>query len=460
MLKKVIETINKYSMLNNGDKVIVGVSGGPDSVALLLILNKIRKYYNLSLHIVHVNYHLRGLKSDGDERYVGNLARKLKIPITVEQINTKEVIGKKSIQKFAREIRYKVFEKAANEIKANKIALGHNLDDNVETIIMRFIRGSGLTGLSGIPYVRPCLKGRVRIIRPLMNCFRKEIDNYLKKLKVNPRLDSSNLKPVYLRNKIRLELIPLIEKEYNPKFKENLFRLSEILNYEDKFLSLEAFNLYKKLVKKTEYGLKIKIKALTKFHPAIILRILREILKDIKGDLLGLEYKHIESIINIISNKVKRVELPGEIIVEKHINNLVFRKKVKRYVINSVLKINKSIKINNLVFFCRIIYNMSKFKKLNNAYLDLDKISLPIIIRSRKPGDRFIPFGMKGAKKLQDFFVDEKISEYKRDGIPVFVDSKNRILWVAGLRIDNRFKVTSNTKRILHIKRKISGRCP
>ena len=451
MFKKVISTINKYKMLEKGDKVVIGVSGGPDSVTLLLILNKIKKEYNLSLHIVHINYHLRGKESNLEEEFVRNLAEKLKIPITVREVNTKEVVGKSSIQEFAREFRYKVYEEIAKEIKANKIALGHNLDDNIETIIMRFIRGSGLSGLCGIPYVRD-LSTELKIIRPLMDCTRKGIENYLKKLKIKPCMDSSNLKTFYLRNKIRLKLIPLIEKEYNRKFKENLFKLSEVLNNENDYLSKEVFNLNKRLVKRTEYGLEIKVKDLTKFHPAIIFRMLREILKDIRGDLFGIEYKHIKNIVNIISNKTKRTELPGKIIVEKYKDSLVFRKKIKKYIINTILKVDGLTRVNNLLFSSKIIYNIPKFKDLNSAYLDIDKINLPIIIRGRKLGDRFIPFGMKGTKKLQDFFIDEKVPAYKRDEVPILVDSKDRILWVAGFRIDDRFKINKDTKRILHIK--------
>ncbi|OGW14579.1 MAG: tRNA lysidine(34) synthetase TilS, partial [Nitrospirae bacterium GWA2_42_11] len=218
LLKKVRDTIACHNMLRYGDSVVVGVSGGPDSVCLLYILNELKEDYNLSLHIAHLHHGFRGSEADEDVRFVQSLSKSLGVPAHIDHIDVPSYIKKTKLSKQAgaREVRYRFFNRLADDIGADKIALGHTADDQAETFLMRLLKGSGLHGLTGISPVRD------RIIRPLIDISSDEIKGYLSERDIRYRIDSSNLSPVYLRNKIRLELIPYLAKEYNPNIMDTL----------------------------------------------------------------------------------------------------------------------------------------------------------------------------------------------------------------------------------------------
>jgi tRNA(Ile)-lysidine synthase len=226
---KTLNTIRKYQMIQPEDKIILAVSGGPDSTALLYLMYDLMDELKCSLHIIHLNHNLRGEESGADEEFVREHAKKLNLPITVESINVKDVItSKESIESGARRIRYKFYERVMSEIGANKVAQGHTADDQTETVMMRFLRGSGTRGLSGIPPIRDSI-----YIRPLIETTRGEVEEYLQSLNINPRLDSSNLSTEYERNKIRHELIPIIERNYSPNIKRILQQTADILRVEE-----------------------------------------------------------------------------------------------------------------------------------------------------------------------------------------------------------------------------------
>ncbi|MGB2697476.1 MAG: tRNA lysidine(34) synthetase TilS, partial [Candidatus Zixiibacteriota bacterium] len=218
LISKAKKTIDRYHMIKSGDKVVVAVSGGPDSVTLLLVLLELKKDFNLSLFIAHVNHKLRGKESDQDQGFVRKLASDLNIKLYTSSFQVKKEAKKMklSVEECAREIRYNYLNKLADKLKAQKIALGHNFNDQAETVLIRLIRGSGSLGLSGIPPVKN------KIIRPLIEIKREEIEAFLKKKKIPFRIDSSNLRTDYLRNKVRLKLLPILKKGYNPKIEEVL----------------------------------------------------------------------------------------------------------------------------------------------------------------------------------------------------------------------------------------------
>ena len=232
LVKKVRETINCYNMLKTGDKVLVGVSGGPDSVCLLYVLKELRDEYSLSLHIAHLHHGIRGTEADEDVMFVQAIGDSIGIPVHIEyaDIPSHAKIEHVSKQEAARDVRYKFFNTVTDKICADRVALGHTADDQVETFLMRILKGSGPHGLAGIPPVRD------RIIRPLIGVFREEINEYLSEYDIRYRIDSSNLSAVYLRNKIRLELIPYLAKDYNPNIMHTLIRSLNILRDENIFL--------------------------------------------------------------------------------------------------------------------------------------------------------------------------------------------------------------------------------
>lgn len=303
MLDKVSNTIKKYNLINKNDRIVIGVSGGPDSVALLYLLNSLKKEFKLTLHIAHLDHMLRK-DSYKDVEFVKELAKKLKIPITTAQIKVKELAKKGSLEEVARNARLGFLFKVAKDIKAKKIALGHNRDDQAETVLMRILRGTGLYGLSGILPKRE-ISG-FWIIRPLIEVRRSEIEAYLKKKKIKPRIDSSNLEDIYLRNKIRNKLLPLLEEEYNKNIKELLCNMAGCAAFDYDYLNMVANKFIK------QHKAKLNLEKLKGMHRAISRLVLRKSIASIKGDTRRITFQHIKELEDLILGRPANsiVDLP------------------------------------------------------------------------------------------------------------------------------------------------------
>jgi len=317
ILDRVKKTIKKYNLINKNDKILIGVSGGPDSLVLLYLLNSLKKEFKLTLHIAHLDHMLRE-DSSKDAEFVKKLAQKLKIPLTFAQIKVKGLAKKGSLEEIARNARLGFLFKVAQDIKASKIALGHNLDDQAETVLMRILRGTGLHGLSGILPKRN-LAG-FQIIRPLIEIRRKEIEAFLKQRKIRPRLDRSNLEDLYLRNRLRNRLLPLLEKEYNRNIKEVLSNMAENVGYDYDYLIRSAQTVMKRL------GQKINLKKFLKLHPALRRLVLRLNIIRLKGDTRRITFQHIREIEDLILNRPLNsiVDLPKGVSVVKKKKQLSF----------------------------------------------------------------------------------------------------------------------------------------
>jgi tRNA(Ile)-lysidine synthase len=457
MIEKVEKTITQYHMLKKGDKILIGISGGPDSVALVHILLKLQQKYNLTIHLAHLNHLLRN-EAKEEAVFVKKLAETLKLPITIEEINILQDTSKNfSIQQKARKIRYEFLIRIAKKLNATKIALAHHEDDNIETILMWLIRGCGAEGIKGIPPVRK-INEKLFIIRPLIKITKQEIINYLKINNLSFKIDSSNLKLAYLRNKIRLELLPKLQ-EYNPNIKEVLNRLSNLWQKDNEYLNILSIEAKNKVL--LENG-KIDLKKFYAFHQAIQSRILRQIIEDMKGDLQQITFTHIEAILNLIKNGPSqgKLDLPANITVEREYDTLAIYKKVEKEIEGNreekYLQVPGVTKIEGLKIETQIVPKKSRstcYSLLStpyNAYLDYDKIELPLLVRHRKKGDRFHPYGMRGSKKVKDFLIDLKIPNKIRNKILLLQDKKG-IVWVVGYRIDERVKITDTTKNVLLI---------
>jgi len=315
IIDRVKNTVTRYNLINKGDKIVVGVSGGSDSVALLYLLNSLRKELRISLCIAHLDHKLRK-DSYKDKEFVEGLAKELKLPIITAQINVKELARRGSPEEIARNARLGFFFKVAKDTKANKIALGHNLDDQAETVLMRILRGTGLYGLSGILPKRK-ISG-YQIIRPLIETRRRDIEAYLKKKKIKVRLDVSNLEDIYFRNKIRNRLLPLLEKEYNKNIKELLSNMAQSLGYDYDYLTTVA----KRTMKQT----KLNLNRLKKLHPAIKRLVLRMSIAKLKGDMRRLTFQHIREIEDLLLHRPVNsiVDLPKGVSVVKKKKYLSF----------------------------------------------------------------------------------------------------------------------------------------
>lgn len=448
--KKFLETIHHYKLINKDEKILVMVSGGRDSVALLHLL-----YDNISknLHIFHLNHLLRE-DSYEDEDFVRNIAGKMKLPLTILQFDVKSLSEERklSIQDAARKVRYRLSTETAKNISASKIATGHQLNDNVETFLYRLIKGAGLSGLRSIPIKRK------NIIRPLLNISRDDITSYLKSNKIGYIEDPSNIKLVYTRNKIRHGLIPKI-KEINPSFDETIQSVIDIIGQDDDFIEDQAQKVIKKSVLspeivETDYeDFKILPNPLQR-------RFIRLAVSHIKGDLLGLEYKHITSIQEKSQYYNFSMDLPDNTVVFREADKLIFS---SRSLIEKTVIKPKQLPVPGKAYFKELDLTIEnkEYKPIPHLtsmepVIDFDKIKPPLSVRQWADGDRFQPLGMQNKKKLQDFFTDRKIPSRLKSNIPIIADSE-KIIWIAGLEIDDRVKITKKTTRGLKF-RMINGR--
>jgi len=321
IVEKINKSIKKYGLINRGDSIIVGLSGGPDSVALLSLLKSLSGPANLKLHAAHLDHMLRK-KSHKDAEFVKNLCMKLKIPITVGTLDVKSLTPKGSVEQNARNARFSFLLSLAKRINADKIALGHNLDDQAETVLMRILRGSGLYGLCAIAPKRNICG--VPVIRPLIDISRREIESYLKKRKIRFMLDETNSKDIYMRNRIRHELIPFLEKKYNNNIKVLLSGMAENISYDYDYLCKEAENFIKKQPKAS-----FNINKLAKMHPAIQNLAMRMSIERLKGNTRRIESRHIREIRDLVFNRPAGsiVDLPCNLQVVRRKKTILFRHK-------------------------------------------------------------------------------------------------------------------------------------
>lgn len=450
---KVKKIIERYNMFSPGDRVLVGVSGGPDSVCLLHILDRCRKEMALSLHVVHINHGIRKRESKREEKFVSHLAGRMGLPITVKSLDVPSYARRKklTVEEAARDMRYSAFEQLAGKLNAKKIALGHTASDQAETVLMHLLRGSGPQGLSGIPPVRKL--GSSLIVRPLIEVNREEILNYLKKNNLTFCLDSSNRKTEYFRNKIRLKLLPLLRKNYNKNIDGALLRLSEILKEENAYWERVVERVLGKVVSWEAEKILIDFKRFLRYNVVVQRRVLYRLF----GGIVSLS--QIEAIRSLAqkSSQGKRIYLGKRFSVRKEGNFLIFssspERRFKKF--NYPLRVPGKNEIEglNLTLNTRIVdfYPVSE-KETNTAYFDVDKINFKkLLLRNRREGDRFRPFGLRGTKKLSDFFIDRKIPRRLRDRVPLLVEGED-ILWVVGIRRADKARITEDTKKILEVR--------
>jgi len=453
-IKKVRETLFRYRMIDPGDRLIVAVSGGPDSVCLLDILHELRSELKTKLVVAHYNHGLREAEDEFETQFVQNLADTMHLPFDTEKASSLKSGGTSSLEERARNARYDFFERLQDKHHADKIAVGHNLNDQAETVLMRLLRGSGPTGLAGIP---PCRDGV--IIRPLIGIKRKEIASYIKAQGLSYVIDSSNLDAGYLRNKIRLELLPSL-LEYQPRLVEHLGQLAAILREENDYLQIEADHWVEKEAElKPDGEILVHLSSFLELPRPLRNRVIRKILMELGKGLRRIGQMHVQSIHELVlgSKPQGMLNLPNGILVQRRYNELVFTRGMKktvrafRYLLDGpgtfdLEKIGRSISLIEMEG-CPI---PDPEAANQTACLDAEKIRYPLIIRNFRPGDRFVPLGMRGHRKIKDFFIDLKVSSETRALIPILM-SRDIPVWICGYRIDDRFKVTPDTKKTLKI---------
>jgi tRNA(Ile)-lysidine synthase len=436
-------------MLIQSEKVILGVSGGADSIAMLYALNELIDY-GLELIVAHLNHGIRGDEAKGDAEFVKETAKSLRLTFVYGEVDTlsfKEE-SQLSLEDAARTLRYKFFNQVMNKHYATKIATAHTLDDQAETVLMRLLRGSGSRGLSGIPPVSNS------IVRPLIDTSRSEIEEYLRSKGVEWVEDSTNESPEFLRNRIRQDLLVELES-YNPQIKETLSRTAEILRSEEEFIRREALKHFDDIFNPNKSELIGDLKHYRSVEKPLRFSLLRLTIEKLNSGLKNISSIHIISADDFLLSETAsgEVELPqGTVIVKGYDTFLVTRK--------SELELEFSYSIQSPgkwsfpEFSVSIEYIKTDELDENDesvAYFDPETVSFPIEVRNFKPGDRFSPLGMTTSKKLQDYFTDIKLPKFLRSKVPIFI-SKDEIMWLGGMRLDNRFKVTDKKKEVLMIK--------
>lgn len=457
LLDKVKATNKKYSMLHEKDRILVGLSGGPDSVCLLLLLNQLKDEYKLDLHAIYIDHGLRPEEIPDEIKFCKNLCENFNIPFITKSIDVMSYAKELGLnkQEAARELRYKALEEVAIEKGANKIAIAHNADDQAETFFMRILRGSGQKGLSGIPPVRG------KIIRPLIEIERKEIEDFLfqnselrtRNAELPFMVDSSNIKKDYFRNWLRLSVMPEFQRK-NPDLINTIGRVSEIIREEDNYLELIVTKTLMKLIpKKTDKTIELFLVPLENMDKVILRRVLRRAIDAVKG-LRGINFIHIEDIIGLIKNgdSGDRLYLPKGIRVIKGYSTLILTSELPVKLGTYSLEVPGEVILREAgILIKSSIEEQSAERKAQEksvAIFDADKVKAPLTIRSRKDGDFFYPSGFGKKKKLQDFFVNEKVPRDERDKVPIVL-SGEEIIWIAGYRGDERFNITSDTKKIV-----------
>lgn len=466
VLEQVRSTLAKFSMLSPGDKVVLGVSGGPDSVALTHILFQLRQQMKITLHVAHLNHMFRGEESCADAEHVAALAASLDIPATIESVDVPAYMKEHglSAQVAARTVRYDFYRRVIRNTGAQKVALGHHADDQAETVLMKLIRGAGPGGLKGILPVREGF-----YIRPLLEVRRRQIEEYCLEHGLSYRIDSSNLKPVYTRNRVRMELIPLLEEKYNPAIVVSLNRLAGIIREEDQFLDDAVARARPGVIESSGPGLiKLSLAGLAALPVALQRRLLRDVYSELSGGSGSPDFEHVDSVLEFVASDSGpgKITWPGGISLVKRYGRLEVAKgqspsdtpyycydlKVPGY--TYIPEIDAGIKAVIMDISC---VQDPKLSDPGEAFLDLDTLDPPLKARRRQDGDLFWPLGFKGRIKLKKFLIDRKIPRELRGRVPL-VTAGNEIAWVAGVRPGENYRITAATRRCLYLQL-VRGQC-
>ena len=452
LISEVRKTIQKYDMIQPGDRVVVGISGGPDSAALLHALWELRGDFHLSLLAAHLDHRLRP-EGEKEAHFVRKLAGKLGVPFFGGRADVRSCQKEKglTVQEASREVRYAFLKEIARKNRADKIALGHTADDQAESMIMRILRGSGTRGLSGIPPVRNGL-----YIRPLIGVWREEIEAFLEEKRIVPLTDPSNQSQKYLRNRIRHELLPLLQ-QYNPRIRQVLVQMADLFRGEEEFwethLSEKLAGAVRSRRKET---LVLDVPALLSHPLPIRLRCLRKAIEETQGHLRGISLPHIWALNSLLeaSDPNRTLKLPRGLTVTRAYQALhLSRSREEAVPFEHPVPGPGYVEIPEIGRAMRFETQSRKGKAPLDesplvALLDFDDLEFPLTVRSFHPGDRFQPLGMEGEKKIKDLFIDCKVPALQRKRIPILCRG-DRILWVGGVRIDNRARLKPETRRIL-----------
>jgi len=420
-------------------------------------LTRLKEPWRLEVHAAHVNHGLRAEAAE-DAAFVVQVGELWGVPVHVANVEVRaERRAAESLQQAARRVRYRELSAIAQAVGASRVALGHHADDQVETVLMRLLRGAGLTGLAGM---RP---RRGPYIRPLLGVTRAEIEAYCRRFHLQPRTDPSNMSPRYLRNRIRHELLPLLEREYNPNIRAVLVRTAALLREEDELLEAFAARAHRR-VQDGRGPADLPAAGLARLPAALARRVVRRALQAAGVDVGAVTADHMAAILELLFAP-GAVTLPGGVRVRRRADRLVverfavWRASAGREELPATLRVPGEVRLPRLNVALRaelveppdsseLVAEPRRASGPQQAVLDWDQVVPPLVVRTWRPGDRMRPLGMTGSKKVQDIFVDAKVPKDRRASVPIVADQRG-ILWVVGLRVDARAAVRPETRRVL-----------
>jgi tRNA(Ile)-lysidine synthase len=472
VIKKVYLTIDACDMIRQNETVLCAVSGGADSTAMLHVLTELEKLQNhgWKLIVVHINHGLRGEESDKDVRFVRKLAKSLGLPFHTRRV---DVMGLKkadklSVEEAARKLRHEALKKIAVELGAQKIALAHTLDDQAETIMHRIIRGAGLRGIRGMAPIRlVSRKHDLFLVRPLLELERSELRGYLKSRDAEWREDATNLERTFMRNRLRLDLLPAIERDFNPRFKYALVKLGQTASAFYLLVREIAQEIYEnvKLISR-EGEVCLSAEEFGRVPIPVQTLILDQAFRELCGRIPPMTFEHYMDVIALCGEHghAKTIMLPRGIEARREGYVLKFYRaapepKPFRFV-GTKLKVPGKTVLGKLGLTIQAelmqgkvvgLLDYMKNKDQTEEIFDYERIQGALTVRQRKSGDQFHPLGASGSMKLKKFLIDSKVPKGVRDRVPVVADH-DRIVWVAGYRIADEVKVTDRTRQVLKLK--------
>ena len=486
-IKTLAEELETEAVLAKDDHVVVGVSGGPDSMATLHALVDLNAEcgYSLSIHIAHFDHQLRGYESEKDAAFVQGAADGLALPCTIERKDIASLAGggEGSVEEVARRERYEFLGRVCHQTGAKVVAVGHHRDDDAETILHRIVRGTGLRGLSGIPRARPLSEGSpIRLIRPLLRRDHRALLSYLAESGVPYREDRTNEDKSVMRNRIRHQVLPLLESEINPQVREALLRLGEQARWLEEYFRDTIQRMFKTLViARTDQELTLNAAALGKRPRIVQTELIRRAVVSFQLGEQDLGFAQLAAVLDLVADpgSGKEVHLPGGMTVSKRYDRLVFSMPTDEPRETIAAEIAVHVPGRTLLPIRRMEINCSvtdvdagtlsqwlhrqhatqqtppsrqqRSPDVDEEWVDLDCVHPPLVVRTRSPGDRLWPLGAPGSKKLSEFLSDAKVHPQERDRVAVLCDQFGPV-WVIGHRIDERVKLTAQTKRVLQLR--------
>lgn len=453
---KVRDWIQRQRLIGPGDKIVAACSGGPDSLALVHILSRLAPEWGFTLAVAHVNHMFRGAESEADAAFVGEFCASQGLVLYQTALDVPAFIDStgRSPEDAARVLRYRYLRQVAAGLGGAKIATGHHRDDQAETVLLNLLRGAGSAGLSGM---KPADGD---IIRPLLDSTRAEIEAYCAENGLQPRLDSSNLSLDYLRNYLRIQLMPQLKARVNANITETLCRTARLMGDEHGFLAEHAASLAPDMLRQDEADVSIDCRRLNVLHVALRREIFRQTIAKKRGDLKGITFLHVERLVELSANRTvgRVVELPGGLVARRGYDwvtigtaaVLMPSPRIGSPGIELIIPGTTTVPVLNLAVTARLLPRRPSEVPERSALFDWRQLEPPIFIRTRIEGDRFWPAGAPGNKKLKDFLIDAKVPQQERDRIPLVCDGQG-IVWVGGYRQAQRVKPGDSTQCFLQL---------